>query len=50
MSIQRRSFLKSASLAGAAVTLPAFRYARVLGSNARLASPASELAEKAGAT
>ncbi len=36
MHSDRRSFLKSAALAGAAITLPAFRYSRLYGANGRL--------------
>ena len=35
-SPNRRTFLKSASIAGAAITLPAFQYSRVYGANDRL--------------
>ena len=36
LQLNRRSFIKSATLASAAITLPAFRYSRVCGANSRL--------------
>ncbi len=35
-SLNRRSFIKSATIAGAAITLPAVQYSRVYGANGRL--------------
>ena len=36
LNLNRRSFVKTASLAGAAITLPALQYTRVFGANRRL--------------
>ena len=36
LQLNRRSFIKSATLASAAISLPAFRYSRVCGANSRL--------------